>query len=127
MRGSDRVGSGWANTPIPEPLIELRKSRFGDPKQAHYLGYPRILQLGYPSDSMAPMSKPAKPATKRAARPKAQKRAEANYEKSGKRQGAPIGTRLSDAELIHVDAVRGGQSRSAWLLDLIRRELRRNH
>jgi hypothetical protein len=54
------------------------------------------------------------------------KKAEADYEKSGKRPGTPVSTRLNDATLKRLDAERGDQSRSAWLGDLIARELRMN-
>lgn len=50
-----------------------------------------------------------------------------SYEASGKRPGTPVGTRLSDEELRLVDdKLEEGQSRSAWLLALIRREVRPN-
>ena len=51
------------------------------------------------------------------------RKAEQTYEAAGKRPGTPISTRLSDGEIAALDAVKGKASRSAWLLDLIRREV----
>ena len=53
------------------------------------------------------------------------KKAEQTYEEAGKRPGKPISTRLSDEEMKVVDKLRGKTSRSAWLIDLIRREMKR--
>ena len=48
------------------------------------------------------------------------------YEAKGKRPGTPVSTRLSDGELRALDDRRGEEPRAAWLLALIRRELRPN-
>lgn len=53
------------------------------------------------------------------------KKAEQSYEAAGKRPGKPISTRLSDEEMDAVDKRLKGESRSAWLLALVRRELKR--
>ena len=52
-------------------------------------------------------------------------KAERTYEAANKRPGTPIGTRLSDEEIAAVDGLRDEASRSAWLLGLIRREIKR--
>ena len=51
------------------------------------------------------------------------------YEARGKRPGTPVGTRLTDVELrLLDDRVKAGEaiSRSAWVLNLVRKELRPN-
>lgn len=53
------------------------------------------------------------------------KKSEQAYEEAGKRPGKPISTRLSDEEMAAVDKHLKGTSRSAWLLALIRHELKR--
>lgn len=58
--------------------------------------------------------------------PKRSPNAEKRYEQSGKRPGTPISTRLDETTLAALDEARGETPRSAWLFDLIRRELRFN-
>ncbi len=53
------------------------------------------------------------------------KNAERKYDRE-KRQGTPVSTRLTDEETKLYDEKRGEMSRAAYLLALIRKDLRRN-
>ena len=55
-------------------------------------------------------------------RSEALKRAQAAYEK--KRNKTPVGTRVDSDMLRKIDQARGNQTRSAWLLALIRSRLK---